>query len=114
ILGPGSQIVSWIEINDLSRLIVHSLEHDNLSGIYNAVAPKPVSHKQLMKTIAGIKGGIKIPMPVPAFALRLLVGEMSTEVLKSCTVSAQKTLDTGFVFNYPEISGAVKAILGKV
>ena len=79
-----------------------------------AVAPKPVSHKQLMKTIAGIKGGIKIPMPVPAFALRLLVGEMSTEVLKSCTVSAQKTLDTGFVFNYPEISGAVKAILGKV
>jgi uncharacterized protein (TIGR01777 family) len=113
ILGPGSQVISWIEIDDLARLLLFALEHESVSGIYNAVAPKPVTNRQLMKTIAAVKGGIKIPVPVPAFALKIALGEMSEEVLKSCTVSAQKTLATGFTFQYPEITGAVKAILGK-
>jgi len=113
ILGSGRQVVSWIEIGDLSRLMLFALEHDTVSGIYNAVAPSPVTHKELMKTIARVKGGIKIPVPVPAFVIRILFGEMGGEVLKSCSVSAQKTLSTGFAFSHPEITGAVKAILGK-
>lgn len=110
ILGSGRQVVSWIEVDDLARLILFALDN-KLRGIYNAVAPNPVTHKQLMQTIAKEKGGLKIPVPVPAFLLKIALGELSEEVLKSCTVSAQKTLATGFSFNYPEIDSAVKAIL---
>ena len=110
VLGSGNQAVSWIEVDDLARLFLFVLEHDNLSGIYNAVAPNPVTHKELMKTTAAVKGDMKIPVPVPAVLLKIILGEMSGEVLKSCTVSAQKTIDTGFIFNYPDITSAVKAI----
>jgi len=113
ILGSGSQIVSWIEVDDLANMICHAIEHEQLKGIYNAVSPQPVTHKELVKTIAHTKGGIKIPAPVPAFALKLVLGELSTEVLKSVTVSAKKITDTGFTFHYPDIKSAVKAILKK-
>jgi hypothetical protein len=66
-----------------------------------------------MKTIAAVKGGLAIPVPVPTFALKIALGELSTEVLKSCRVSAGKTLASGFVFDYPELKAAVAAILGK-
>ena len=111
ILGSGKQITSWIEINDLCRLILFALNHENMTGIYNAVSPTPVTQKQLMRTIANEKSGIKIPIPVPAFVLKILLGEMSTEVLKSCTVSAKKTLEAGFIFHYPDLDAAVKNIL---
>ena len=113
ILGNGTQMVSWIEVDDLARLILFCIDNVQCRGVYNAVSPNPVTHVDLMRTIAAIKGGLKIPVPAPAFALKIMLGEMSVEVLKSCTVSAQKTLATGFSFRYPEISGAVKAILNK-
>ena len=111
ILGSGGQVVSWIEIHDLARLILYAIEHTGLNGIYNAVAPGHVSHRQLMHTIAEVKGGIKIPLHVPSALLKILLGEMSTEVLKSCTVSAEKILNAGFVFDHPDIDSAVRAIL---
>jgi len=111
ILGSGRQAVSWVEVDDLARIICFMLEHEELSGIYNAVAPNPVAHKTLMNTIARQKGGIKIPIPVPSFALKLALGEMSEEILKSCTVGAQKLLNAGFHFNYDTIDKAVAAIL---
>lgn len=111
ILGGGEQVVSWIEVEDLARLIVFALEHEHLSGVYNAVAPKPETHKDLMKTIAKIKGGLKIPVPVPAFVIKMMLGEFSIEILKSTTVSAQKTLISGFKFNYPELDGAARRVL---
>jgi NAD dependent epimerase/dehydratase family enzyme len=113
ILGSGKQTVSWIEVTDLARLILFALENEQLSGIYNAVAPNPVSQKKLMETIAGIKGGVRIPVPVPAFVLKILLGGMSVEILKSCTVSADATLASGFHFNYPEINSVVSAILNR-
>ena len=111
ILGTGHQVISWIHIDDLVNLLFNSITNHEMNGIYNAVAPNPVSQKDLMKTIAQAKGGISIPVPVPQAALKLLLGEMSIEVLKSATVSASKLLDTGFKFQYPEIEPAVKAIL---
>ena len=112
-LGSGGQAVSWIQITDLCRLILFALEHEEMQGIYNAVSPNPVTHHKLMETIATAMGGVKIPVHVPSALLKILLGEMSTEVLKSCTVSAQKVLDAGFAFDHPDINGAVKAIVGK-
>ncbi len=111
ILGSGGQIMSWIELDDLARMIVFALEHKNIRGIYNAVAPHACSHWQLMHTLAKVKGGMKIPFHVPSALLKILLGEMSVEVLKSCTVSPNKILDAGFYFVHPELEGAIKSIL---
>jgi uncharacterized protein (TIGR01777 family) len=113
ILGWGRQVVSWIEVDDLARFILFALEHQDLSGTYNAVTPTPVTHRQLINTIADAKWGVRIPVPVPAFLLKAVLGELSNEVLKSCTVSAEKTIKTGFKFDHPDIKSAVNAILGK-
>ncbi len=113
ILGSGSQVVSWIAIDDLARMFLYMLENIGLSGTYNGVAPEPVTHRQLMRAIARVKGGPAIPVPVPAFVLRLVLGEMSEEVLKSCNVSAKKTLAAGFHFLYNDVAAAIKAIEGK-
>jgi len=111
ILGSGGQMVSWIEIHDLVRMIQYAIEHENVSGVYNAVAPGHVSHRQLMRTIAEEIGGVKIPVHVPSALLKILLGEMSTEVLKSCAVSADKIINAGFVFDHPDILSGIRAIL---
>jgi uncharacterized protein (TIGR01777 family) len=113
ILGSGRQVASWIHITDLAWLMLFALDNSNMRGPYNAVAPHPVSNKELMKTVARIKGGFHIPAPAPSFLLQLMLGEMSIEVLKSCTVSAAKTLGTGFSYTYPDIDSAVKELLKK-
>jgi uncharacterized protein len=111
ILGSGEQVMSWIEADDLARLILFAIQNEQLSGVYNAVSPEPVKHKELMKAIASAQGGIKIPAPVPAFLLKAMFGEMSNEVLKSCTVSAGKILQAGYKFRNANIHKAVTAIL---
>lgn len=113
LLGGGSQVISWIHADDLCRMMIQAIQHPEISGTFNAVTPNPVSQKQLMQTIAKVKGGVKIPVPVPKLALKLMLGEMSSEVLKSCTVSADKTLQAGFKLEYDTPDKAVREILGK-
>ncbi len=113
ILGSGRQVISWIHVDDLANMILFALENEKIQGTYNAVAPIPVTQKQLMTSIAKIKGGIKIPVRVPEFVLNMMLGEMSTELLKSCTVSADKIQHAGFSFRYGNIDKAVTAILAK-
>lgn len=114
ILADGKQIVSWIHIDDLCRLIIYAIENENLRGSYNAVAPEPVSNKTLTLTLAKImKGKFFIPFHVPAFVLQIMMGQRSTEVLKSATVSCKKILDTGFTFSYKNIEAALKDLCGK-
>ncbi len=111
ILGSGKAVTSWIHIDDHCKLILSALENDAMQGVYNAVSPHPVSNESLMKTIAKIKGGIKIPFHVPSFVLKMMLGEMSTEILKSCTVNSDKITATGFTFQYPKIEDAIKDLL---
>jgi uncharacterized protein (TIGR01777 family) len=111
ILGGGRQQVSWIHLEDLVGLYLHALQQDAVSGPLNAVAPNPVSHRQLMQTLAQAKGGRFLSVPVPALALKLALGEMSTEVLKSCRVSAAKAVDAGYAFSYPELKGAAQNLM---
>jgi uncharacterized protein len=113
ILGSGRQKVSWIAVDDLARLMLFAIGQDRISGIYNAVAPEVVTHSQLMNVLAKTKGGFHIPIPVPAFLLQALLGEMSTELLKSSTISAAKTEYTGFKFNYTHLESAIKALISK-
>lgn len=113
LLGRAEQMVSWVHIKDVARAFRFAIERIELSGAYNVVAPLPVTHSNLMHSMARAKGGLKIPFPVPAFVLKLVLGEMSIEVLKSCTVSADKIIDRGFKFEYRDIETAVKDLLAK-
>jgi len=111
VLGNGKQMISWIDVRDLAKMFVYALENENISGSYNAVAPAPVSNKTLTQTLAKVLyGSFYITTYVPSFVLKIMLGEMSIEVLKSTTVSPQKILDTGFVFDYPEISKSLSTL----
>jgi uncharacterized protein (TIGR01777 family) len=108
ILGNGKQIISWIHIDDLIRIILYAMENEKMEGTYNAVAPNPVSNKELVLEIARQERGKNyIPVHVPTFALKIRLGEMSVEVLKSATVSSEKLQQAGFIFQYPDIESAI-------
>lgn len=109
ILGNGKQIISWVHIDDLCRLLLFALEHENISGVYNAVEPQTVSNKKLTLTLAKeMRGKLYFSMHVPEFVLKLMMGEMSTEVLKSTTVNDDKIIKAGFDFLYTDIETALE------
>lgn len=111
ILGNGEQYISWIHTHDLARIYLSTIVNHDLEGIFNAAAPYPVQNKELVMTMAQeAKGKSFVPVHVPAFALKLALGEMSIEVLKSCRVSSVKIQETGFVFSYPDIRSAMENI----
>lgn len=112
IIGTGKQIVSWIHVDDLCNMYLHLIEHADLKGIFNAVAPKPVSNKILTESLARIIcPRFHIKMSVPSFILKIMMGARSIEVLKSTTVSSKKIEQTGFQFNYPEIDMALHQLV---
>jgi uncharacterized protein len=112
ILGSGQQIISWIHLQDMCRIIIHALENEQIEGIYNAVAPHPVSNKMLNLAIGQrLRGKFFIPIHIPSFIIKIMLGEMSVEVLKSTTVSAEKIQATGFQFSYPTIEAAVNELV---
>lgn len=111
ILGSGKQIISWIHIDDLVRLYMYAIENEELAGVYNAVAPRPVTNKELMLALARkLKGKFFIAVHVPSFVLNLVLGEMSIEVLKSAAVSSAKIQDAGFIFQYPVVAPAIRQL----
>ena len=114
ILGSGQQVISWIHIDDLCRLIMFAIENEKMAGVYNAVAHRPVTNKDLMLQIGKrMRGKLFIPVHVPVWVLKTMLGEMSIEVLKSTTVSGEKIQQTGFQFLYPEIEAALNVLIQK-
>lgn len=112
ILGNGKQIISWIHIEDLCRLLLFAIQQSSVSGIYNAVAPQPVTNKELtLKLAKQMRGKFFVPVHVPAFALKLALGEMSVEVLKSTTVNDDKIRNAGFNFLYSDVENALKNLI---
>jgi uncharacterized protein len=107
LLGSGQQVISWIQLQDLVSMIIYSIEQSSLQGIYNAVAPVPVTQRSLMRSLAKQRQQPFLPFKVPAFFLQVLLGEMSIEVLKSTTVSAAKIQHHGFKFIYSTIEEAL-------
>jgi uncharacterized protein (TIGR01777 family) len=114
VLGTGKQMISWIHVHDLCRMIEWGMENENIEGVYNAVAPNPVSNKELMLTLARIlRGRIYIPARVPAFILKLMLGEMSIEVLKSATASSKKMEEAGFKFIHENVEQALENLINQ-
>lgn len=110
ILGNGKQVMSWIHIDDLVEIYIMALTNEQMKGPYNAVAPNPVTNKELVKTLAKSRNRFYIPIYVPSFVLKLVLGEMSIEVLKSATVSSDKVEKAGYSFKYPAIDSALRSL----
>lgn len=110
--GSGQQIYSWIHIEDVARIFIHLLE-SNLTGVYNAVAPNPVSNKVLAEAIATAKGMNEVVLPAPALAMKLALGEMAAVILEGSRISSEKVEAAGFNFEFPEVIPALKDLLSR-
>ncbi|MDT0678159.1 TIGR01777 family oxidoreductase [Autumnicola musiva] len=109
-LGSGKQWQSWIHIEDLARIFLHALEND-LAGTYNAVAPNPVTNKELVKCVAKNMGKSVWLPNVPAVVIKTMAGEMGRLILSSQLVSNKKIESTGFHFRYTHLSNALQDLL---
>ncbi len=112
VLGDGQQVTSWVHIDDLCRAFIFALEDQAMHGAYNVTAPETVTSKELTTRLAGsMKGKKFVRMKIPAKLLKMVMGEMSTEVLKSATVSSEKIRDKGFIFQFPTLEGALNNLI---
>ena len=109
-LGRGDQWFPWIHIDDLVSLIRSVLGDARYRGAINAVAPEPVRNKDFTRALAR---ALKRPalFPVPAFAVRLALGELSGELLGSRRVVPRRAVECGFRFQHPAIASALTAEL---
>lgn len=112
-LGKGDQWMSWIHVEDLARMFVFALEKTTLQGIFNAVSPNPATNYRLTQEAARAKGKPFIGIGVPAFVLKLMLGEMADMVTGGNRVSSQKIQKSGFEFEYPALIPALKNIFHK-
>jgi uncharacterized protein (TIGR01777 family) len=105
-LGSGRQWMSWIHVDDLVGLFAYAIEHTEVSGVLNGVAPVPVTNAEFT---AALGRAVHRPavLPVPATVLRLALGEMSTVLLTSQRVLPRAAQRLGFEFRYPEIGPAL-------
>lgn len=106
-LGSGTQWLSWIHLDDAVRVIEHALGEASPALVYNATAPEPARHRELAHAV-GCQSGSWIKLAVPAFAARLLAGQMAEELLLSGQrVLPQALLAEGFEFHYPTLAAAL-------
>lgn len=108
ILGSGKQTMSWIHIDDIVSLYIYAIENEMLNGVYNAVAPQPLTNKKFTLQLArSMRGRFFVPIFVPSFILELALGDVSSEVLKTAAVSCEKVKKEGYTFLYPSIVAAL-------
>ncbi len=111
VLGSGRQFISWIALDDAIGAIEHALVTDALLGPINAVTPQAVTNQEFTKTLGKVLGRPTI-LPLPAFAARLMFGEMADALLLASTrVQPAKLLASGYRFRYPELEGALRHLL---
>jgi uncharacterized protein (TIGR01777 family) len=112
-IGNGRQWMSWVDIVDVVGAILHVMKTDKVQGPVNMVAPAPVRNAEFTKTLASVLSRPAI-FPMPAFAARLVFGQMGDELLlASQRVEPAKLMTSGYVFQKPDLRAALEAILKK-
>ena len=107
--GTGEQWQSWIHISDLAGIFLHIASHQ-LEGVYNGVAPNPVTNLKLVKEIAKVLNKPLLLPNIPKFVIHTILGEMAYILFASQRVSSKKIEEEGFVFHYANICQALGAI----
>ena len=108
--GSGKQWQSWIHIEDMASMYLYLLKH-GLEGVYNGVAPNPVSNKELTKSIAKAVNRPLILPNIPRFAMKLILGDMHTLLFDSQRVSSKKIEHKGFNFKFNYLKPALDDLL---
>lgn len=108
--GSGRQWWSWISLEDEVRAIVHCLETDSVEGPVNLTAPEPVRHRAFARELGRVLSRPAV-FPLPAFALKAIVGPQFAEeaILVSNKVLPTKLLDSGFAFSHPDLRSALES-----
>jgi uncharacterized protein len=109
---PGTQWFAWIHADDTVGLLMMALEDQRVRGPLNATAPEPQTNRDFAKTI-GLVMGRPAWMPVPGFAMKLLLGEMADMITTGQRVIPRKAKELGYQFKYPNAQHAIRAIVGK-
>ena len=109
-IGSGEQWFSWIHMNDIVNLIVQALTKSEMSGVYNATAPHPVRMAELSTTMGEVMNRPSW-LPVPAFAIEAMLGDGAVVALEGQKVLPQRTLSSGFTFEYSNLKPALEEIL---
>lgn len=110
-LGTGTQWMSWIHIDDLCALIAYAIDNPQMEGVYNAVAPQPITNLGLTREIARqLHRKVFLP-PIPSFVLRTMLGEMADLVTKGSKVSGARISIRGFQFRFPRLPEAIAHLL---
>jgi uncharacterized protein (TIGR01777 family) len=110
VLGPGTQYVSWIAIDDVVGAIRRLLVQETIGGPVNTASPHPVTNRELTKTLGRVLRRPTVAR-VPAFVLRLALGEAANALLASTRMSAEKLVGSGFRFRFPELEPALRHLL---
>ncbi|MDF1629320.1 MAG: TIGR01777 family oxidoreductase [Alcanivoracaceae bacterium] len=111
-LGSGQQWLSWIHMDDLVTLLVRCLEQSSAEGVYNAVAPQPVTYSRFHEALAAACHRPAL-FSAPALPLKLALGEMSVLLLGGQRVLPARLDSQGFTFAYPSIDQALTALCKK-
>lgn len=109
-LGSGNQYVSWVHIDDICNMFIQAVEVDTMQGAYNGVTGA-VTNRELTRAIAkALRKPLWLPA-VPAFVLKLFLGEMSYLVLYGSNVSSHKIRQTGFTYSFDALDAALNDLL---
>ena len=112
VIGPGTQYMSWIAMDDALSALHHALVNDAVDGPVNLVTPEPVTNREFTKTLGRVLRRPTI-LPAPALALRLVLGEMAEATLLASTrVRPGRLEQTDFTFQFPTLEGALRHVLG--
>lgn len=106
-LGSGKQYIPWIHIVDMVGILIKAIKSDEITGVYNGVAPTHITNKGLVKKISEVLKKTYFLPNLPSFILKLVFGEMSGIFLKGTRISANKILKHGYQFKYPDLESAI-------
>ncbi len=106
-LGDGRQWMSWIHVDDVAGMILWALENDSVRGPLNAVTPEPIRNSEFTREVARAYHRIAI-LPVPAFALRLALGELSHLLLDNSRVRPAKAIALGYRYRQPSLAKGLR------
>jgi uncharacterized protein len=109
-VGSGRQWISWIHRDDTARLVIHALRDENMRGVYNAVAPRPVRMADFARHLGGAVGG-HFRLPVPSMIIEQIFGDGATVILDGQRVISNRLSETGFQFRHPELRETLADIL---
>lgn len=106
--GSGMQYFSWIHIDDLCNVIIQALKDGRYEGVINAVAPKPITNKEFIKSVSEGLGGGYLIIPIPSLALKLALGDMSSVVLDSTRVIPHRLNNLDYLYKHPDLEAAIR------